>query len=118
MKKVFVIWAFLFLMLVLLTAEAIDSNRAELTHRFSLHLNLPLGQAYETAYAPNVAEYFGLCILLGGAAVTLLALGGLLRAHHQVRVAKRALEEAQAELRRLRGPAEHDEVYQSKFDAK
>ena len=115
MKKAIVIWAFLFLILVLLTAEAINSNRTELSRVFTLKLNLPFGYAYETIYAPNVAEYFGMCILLGGFVVMILSMGAVLHAHREAKRARRELEEAQAELRRLRGTAENDEVYQTSF---
>jgi len=117
MKKAIVIWVFLFLILVLFTAQAIDSNRKELTHRFPLRFDLPFGGTYETVYAPNVIEYFGLCILLGGFVVTVLSFGAVWRSHRQAKAAGREREETDSELRRLRGPAENDEVYQSSFGA-
>lgn len=109
-----VIWAFLFIVLVLVVAQAVESNREELTREFAFRFQMPFtGQAYQLAGSLSVASYFTLCLLLGGFLVMLLSLGAVIRANRLAKRARRDLEDCQAELSRLRGPAEDDEVYQS-----
>lgn len=112
MKKA-IVWAFLFIILVLLTAQAIDSNRTELTRDFAFRLELPFIGTYETAISPSIATYFVFCILLGGFVVMVFSLAVVIRANRQARLARREAEELRDELEQLRGPAEDDEVYQA-----
>jgi len=108
-----IIWAFVFIVLVLLTAQAIDSNRAELTRSFAFRIDLPFIGLYQSTLDLSVAAYFGLCIILGGLVVMILSLGAVIKANLAVRQLRRQLQDAKAELTRLRGPAEDDEAYKS-----
>jgi len=106
-----IIWGFLFVILVLLTAQAIDSNRDELTRSYPLRISLPFIGTYQTTVAPTAASYFVICLLLGGFVVMAFSLRAVMRANRLARLAQQEAEELRIELARLRGPAEDDEVY-------
>jgi hypothetical protein len=109
-----VVWAFLFLVLVLLVAQAIDSNRAELTREFAFKFKVPFaGDVWQSKSGLKVAEYFVVSMLIGGFMVMVLSLGAIIKANRLAKRAQLELEDCRAELARLRGPAEDDEVYQS-----
>ncbi len=109
-----VIWAFLFVVLVLLVAQAIESNRDELTREFALKFDIPFTDAtYQTATLLSVAGYFALCLVFGGFLVAVLSLAAVIKANRLAKRVQLDLEDARAELDRLRGPAEDDEVYQA-----
>jgi len=109
-----VVWAFLFIVLVLLVAQAIESNREELTREFAFKFNMPFtGEMLQLSSSLSVASYFALCLLLGGFLVTLLSLAAVIRANGLAKRMRLELEDCRSELARLRGPAEDDEVYQS-----
>ena len=112
-----ILWAFFFVVLVLLATQAIDSNRAELTRQFAFQLSLPFVGTFEATHSLAVAAYFAICILLGAVAVMVLSLGAVIKAASLARQARRELEECQQELSRLRGRAGSDMSYQPSLSA-
>ncbi|MDP8221984.1 MAG: LapA family protein [Candidatus Lernaella stagnicola] len=113
MKRV-VIWAFLFVVLVLLVAQAIESNRDELTRTFPFKFQVPFTDTmFQTAAQLSVASYFAICFVGGGFLVMLLSLVAVIKSNRIAKRSRRELEDANDELERLRGPAEDDEVYQA-----
>jgi hypothetical protein len=106
-----IVWAFLFVVLVLLAAQAIDSNRAELTRSFAFQIAFPLVGAYQTTAELTVAAYFVICVLLGAGLTALLSLAAVIKAELTARRLQRELRICQDELDRLRGPAHDDDVY-------
>jgi hypothetical protein len=111
MKKA-IVWAFLFVILVLLVAQAIDSNREEFSRAFPLKMSLPLIGVYQTEFELSVAAYLALAVIVGAGAVALLSLSAVVKAGLEMRRARRELAASRAELSSLRGPAEDDPVYQ------
>lgn len=119
-RKIF--WAFLFLVLVILTTLVYLSNETELSHKFALGIDVPLtgnevaGEVqmrFQTSIVPSVAAYFAICLLLGGFLVMILSLAVVFQAKRAVKRAHREIDDLRFELNRLRGPAEDDEVYQA-----
>jgi len=117
-----VLWAFLFLVLGLLTTLVYLSNDTELSHKFALGIDVPLTgdpdagvpqERYQTSIAPSVAAYFAICLLAGGFLVMILSLGVVFQAKRAVKHAQQETEDLRFELNRLRGPAEDDEVYRA-----
>lgn len=108
-----IFWAFLFVVLVLMAAQAIDSNRAELTRQFAFQISLPFVGLFQAQRPMTVASYFAVCILMGAFAVMLLSLGAVIKSGGQARRALRELEECQGELARLRGRSGSETSYHS-----
>ncbi len=117
-----VLWAFLFLVLVILTTLVYLSNETELSHKFALGIDVPFTgdqdagvpqERYQTSIAPSVAAYFAICLLAGGFLVMILSLAVVFQAKRAVKQARQETEDLRFELNRLRGPAEDDEVYRA-----
>lgn len=109
-----IIWAFLFVVLLVSVVWLLESNRDDLSQTFTLQLVLPGGEsALALPYELSVRVYLGLAVLAGGLLVMILSLAAIIRAKLQVRRANRLVEMYEDELERLRGPAEDDEVYRA-----
>ncbi len=109
-----VIWAFLFVVLLVGVVWVLESNRDDLSQTFTLKLVLPGGEkALALPYELSVRVYLGLAVLAGGLVVMLLSLASIIRARLQAKRATRLVESYEDELERLRGPAEDDEVYRA-----